>query len=305
MAALFINLIHVFIKSGKFEILMINFRNIRWSSYVNRRKHMITQEQSAGMSKERGIITKIDRLIDESGWRNVYSYLSSELYISICVLIFFAATGICYIFTYKISISLCIGIMSVFIWWLVLYISAISRYKKIENQLMIFINLLQNYSKTSDDLVDIISKCGNYLEEPLKFSVLQFQWEATHTGEIETALSHLKEQLPHRKLREIIQNLDMCRRHEANYEEVINDMRVSVQHYIKSHEECNNIRKSAKANILVMMIVGIIIIRLVNGFVDGGVFKLLCSNVIGIIIIIYIAVLCVAGIWQFIKLDRD
>lgn len=272
---------------------------------MERKNNAMLKQEQYGVIVEKGIFSKIDRMLDESGWRRIYSYLSSEVYLTVGFLVSIFLAFLCYLYFGRFFISFISICVTLLFWWLLLYISAAVRYKKIQNQLMFFINLLENYSRTSDDLIDIIAKTENYLEEPLKNVIAQFQWEARHTGEIETALSHLKVLLPHRKFQEIIQNLDMCRRHEANYDEVIRDMRLSVKEYLKSKEEKDNIRQMAKGSIIIMMFVGVFIIKLVNGFVEDGIFNLLSRSIFGICIIIYIIFLVLFGIWQFIKIDRD
>lgn len=297
--------IYSFLKIKKLDKVVYYIKKFQWGRYLERKNNAMLKQEQYGVIVEKGIFSKIDRMLDESGWRRIYSYLSSEVYLTVGFLVSIFLAFLCYLYFGRFFISFISICVTLLFWWLLLYISAAVRYKKIQNQLMFFINLLENYSRTSDDLIDIIAKTENYLEEPLKNVIAQFQWEARHTGEIETALSHLKVLLPHRKFQEIIQNLDMCRRHEANYDEVIRDMRLSVKEYLKSKEEKDNIRQMAKGSIIIMMFVGVFIIKLVNGFVEDGIFNLLSRSIFGICIIIYIIFLVLFGIWQFIKVDRD
>lgn len=301
----FMYLLFGFFRNRIPERIIYSVRQYQWSRYMKRKSASISNQEQVGVIKERGILLKIDKLLDEAGWRRIYSYFSSEVYFILGFIfsVFPAILG--YMLSGTLYVSFLIIVLVWFLWGMLLYICAAVRYKKIQGQLMFFINLLENYSRTSDDLVDIIAKTENYLEEPLKNTIAQFQWEARHTGEIETAIGHLKTRLSHRKMQEIIQNLDMCRRHEANYAEVISDMRVSIQEYLKSKEERNSINQTAKGSILVMMLVGLFIMKLVNGFVEGGIYNLLTSNILGMTILVYQILLIVFGIWQFIKVDRD
>ena len=279
------------------ERVIYYVRQIQWSRYLKRKSASVRNQEQFGVVKERGILLRVDKLLEEAGWRKFYSYFSSEVYFMLGFILSVLPAILSYMFSGALYVSFIIILLVWVVWGMLLYICAAMRYKKIQNQLMFFINLLENYSRTSDDLVDIISKTENYLEEPLRNTIAQFQWEAKHTGEIETAIGHLKTRLSHRKMQEIIQNLDMCRRHEANYAEIISDMRVSIQEYLKSKEERNGIRQSAKGSILVMMLVGVFIMKLVNGFVEGGIYNLLTSNVLGITILVYQILLIVFGLW--------
>lgn len=273
--------------------------------YVKRRKNLTAQLEQSGIIKEKGLMIRLDKLIEESGLKHFYSYMSGELFL-ISIISMSILIGIIVYLLFGNVFSSVLAIIGIVIGCFgVAYIFAGNRYKKTERQLLLFINLMENYSRTSDDLVEIIGRTESYLDEPLKSVIARFHWECGHTGEIGTALGHLKIQLPNRKLQEIIHNLDICRRHEANYEEVIKDMRVSVQEYLKSKEERKNIQQTSKGNVMVMMLVGVFIIKMVDKFIDGGVLNLLSSNIIGILILIYMFTLVLFGVWQFIKVDRN
>lgn len=281
------------------------FNNGIWLHYVKRKNLSAINKENSGTVENNGILDKIDGALNNAGWKEYYSYLSAEIFIAFIILITAVFSMIIYAFTKNRSVAFFVAVALLFIPWVILYFAVGIRYKKTERQLMIFINLLENYSRTSDDLVDIIAKTEKYLGEPLNSAIRKFSWEAQHVGETEIAILHLKEKIPHRKFQEIIQNLNICRSHDTNYEEVIADIRISMQQYLKAKEEKNSIRQGTRGSILIMMIVGCFIIRLVNGFVQGGLYRLLRSNFIGLIILFYILAVAIVGLWQLLKIDRS
>jgi len=284
-----------------FRIVYNNF----WNHYLKRKRIANISEKYYGITGEKGILNKIDKKINGTGWKERYSYLSSELFVAISIILSTIFWFISFLISHKFMFSFAICIPVLFIPWLILYFTEGIRYKKTEKQLMVFINLLENYSRTSDDLIDIISKTELYMDEPLKSAIRKFSWEAKHIGETDAAIKHLTEKIPHRKFKEIIQNLEICRKHDTNYEDVLKDIRVSIQEYLKSKEEKMIIRQNTRGNIMIMMFVGGFIMRLVNGFVEGGLLTLLSSNFIGILIITYIVLVVLTGIWQLVKIDRN
>ena len=301
----FVIFLFLFLNSYYVKCLFEKIYNRISNHHTNRKRTVHMNEMTNGSVDEKGLLNKIDSVLVSSGFREKYSYISSELLIlsDLCAAIF-CGLIICFFFGNKLSFFIVLGGFIVFP-CIVLYFLQGSRYLKTERQLMIFINLLENYSKTSDDLVDIISKTETYVDEPLKSAIRKFSWEAKHVGELDEAILHLKEKIPHRKFQEILQNLDICRKHDTNYEEVISDIRISMQQYLKSKEEKKSIRQSSRGNVIIMLLVGVFIIKLVDGFVEGGLIALLCGNILGGIILIYIIFVVLAGVWQLVKIDRN
>lgn len=273
--------------------------------YLLRQEAFQGQEGLPGAKKEKGWLFRLDRLLDEIGIRRKWSYLTAEIYL----LFFFAILAVIGVFIFLLTKSVVYFLLGMFLLTLIhgtgLYLLAGYYYKKTEKQLLAFINLIDNYAQTSDDLVEIIGKTETYLEKPLKTAVSEFHWEAVHTGEIDTALRHLTLKVQHGKLKEMIRNLDICRRHEANYTEIITDIRVSVKEYLASKEERRSIQQNARASIVIIILVGILILRLVNGFIGGDLWKLLLRSKAGIAILVYLFVVLTAGIRHFIKIDKS
>lgn len=305
VVCIFSILIYCFLNSGVIISWYKKIHNRFWHHYLKRKRIADISEEKYGLVDEKSFFAKVDNKLNATGWKERYSYLSAELFIAIVIILSLVSSFVLYCFFHKILLSIIVFIVVFAIPWCVLYFVEGIRYKETENQLMMFINLLENYSRTSDDLVDIISKTESYLNEPLKAAVRKFSWEAKHTGETDVAVKHILEKVPHRKFKEIIQNLEICRKHDTNYADVIKDIRVSLQEYLKSKEEKTSLRQNTRGNIFVMMLVGIIIIRLVNSFVEGGLLLLLQSNITGICIMAYIFVIVMIGVWQVVKIDRN
>lgn len=305
LVALCFVILIVLMFSNVASILFGRFNNGIWMHYVKRKNLSAINKENSGTVDNNGILEKIDVALNSAGWKEYYSYLSAEIFIAFIILITVVFSMIIYAFTKNRSVAFLFAVALLFIPWIILYFAVGIRYKKTERQLMVFINLLENYSRTSDDLVDIIAKTEKYLGEPLNSAIRKFSWEAQHVGETEIAILHLKEKIPHRKFQGIIQNLNICRSHDTNYEEVIGDIRISMQQYLKAKEEKNSIRQGTRGSILIMMFVGCFIIRLVNGFVQGGLYRLLRGNFIGLMILFYILAVAIVGLWQLLKIDRS
>lgn len=305
IAGFFSFIVYLCMKEGVIDTVIRRIYNNFWNHYLKRKRIAKISENYYGAVNEKGLLTKIDKKISASGLRDKYSYLSAELYIAISLLSSMAAGGVYFLIFHNFLWSILFSVIVFLTPWFILYFAEGIRYKKTERQLLVFINLLENYSRTSDDLVDIILKTEMYLEEPLKSSIRKFAWEAKNTGEIDIAIKHLVEKNSDRKFKEIIQNLEICRKHDTNYEDVLEDIRVSTQEYLRSKEEKMSLRQNTRANIIIMMLVGGVIVRLVNGFVEGGLLRLLMSGAIGILIVTYIVVVLLIGVWQIVKIDKN
>ncbi len=114
-------------------------------------------------------------------------------------------------------------------------------------------NLLENYSKTNDDILKIFGQVCPFLDEPLRSYVSDFYFSAVHDGDATRAFRNLEDSVGHEKLQEIIHNIEMCSKHEANYEDVIKDSRLSLSEYLGAREEKKAIVGNGRIEILMLL----------------------------------------------------
>lgn len=168
---------------------------------------------------------------------------------------------------------------------------------QIENQMLSFMNLIENFSAADDDIVNICDRANQYMEEPLKEIINDFVMEARLYGDLDAAFDKTATKLKGTKLREVFQNLKICSHHTTDYAEVIGDARSSVKEYLKSKVVRKAVINSARVDLAALVIAGDIILKILNEFLSRHVFAMLGESFIGIVIMLYCAVILLWGIY--------
>lgn len=267
------------------------------------------QDKEKQLLKEEGNQEKVeflyhlDMMMEQSNLKKWLPFLNTEFYIlgaiiagAGAVLLTESLTGmwICGILTM-------LGIMVAA--YLLIYILAGINYRRVEKNIITFCNLLENYSKSNDDIVSIFRYTVPYLEEPLKAYVMDFTSEAYNTGDIGTAFKNLTSKVEHEKFRDIIRNIDICSRHEANYEAIIADNRTMLKEYLKGKEERKSIINNGRLEIGILLLSCGLIIWMFRGFVDG-MGGLLLGTFIGNMILLYCGIVLLLCAWVMISFDK-
>ncbi|MCU6763049.1 Flp pilus assembly protein TadB [uncultured Roseburia sp.] len=133
-----------------------------------------------------------------------------------------------------------------------------------ERELLPFLNLVDNFSRSEQDLFRILERTGRYLKEPLRSAVIACSRQAVMTGNRYDAVWELIYQIQHPKFQEIIRNLEICSRNEANYSEVLRDMRQSLQHYIAARREEKEISKEGRIQTAFILLMGVVMMGMLT-----------------------------------------
>lgn len=141
------------------------------------------------------------------------------------------------------------------------------RYHQLDNQLLSFMNLIDNYSKMSDDIIEIFGKIYRYLDPPLSGLLEECYSQTMMTGNPELCLRELTDRMGHEKIKEIIDNIEIASRHEADYSVVINDEREIINNYLFDKKEKQSLINSARVECLILLGLGAALVyMLCDGF---------------------------------------
>lgn len=269
----------------------------------NRRQQEVFIRQQEG-AQEDSFLHKLDKLIINSNIRKFFPFINTEIYILITTV----TAGLGFFLMNFVSGNWILGLVtmlaSFLIFYFVVYIMAGVNYKKTEDNIVTFTNLLENYSKTNDDLIAIFGKIFPYLDEPLKTAVEDCYYEAVQSGNRILALNNLTEKIEHEKFKEIIRNLEVCSRHEANYAEIITDSRHMLREYIANKEERKSAIQTGRIEVAVILISCLVIINLLNSFLQGSILAMLTSDLIGKAILVYCIVIIFISIYKLLSFDK-
>lgn len=241
------------------------YQKISYNRYIEKRNKFINfsaakvslKEQKKKMAEEirlqKGFLYRMDRKIFQAGIHELS--ISTEKTLVIYVVIILSASfigGILGGWIWSI-IGLLIG---VFLPYTIISLLASRRYGQIEKQLLTFMNLIDSYSKTSDDIIEIFEKIYFYLNAPLSGILEDCCNEVRLTGDADAALQNLSMRIGHERLEEVIANLQIAAKHEADYSIVINDERELISNYLFDKKEKKSSLWTARIEILILFGIG-------------------------------------------------
>lgn len=239
-----------------------------------------------GAQEKTSFLYKIDLLLEQSGLKRYIPILNTELYLGLAVVL----SVILFLFGTAAAagnwiIGFGMALMGVVLLYGILEFLAGINFRHTEKSITQFANLIQSYSITSNDIIAIFGNIYIYLGEPLKSAVKSCFDEAHVTGDISTALVHLEKKINHPLFGMIIHNIEICSRHEANYSEIIVNIKKSLQDYMRNKEELKAMFDNGRAQIIMLIGLGVLILYILNGMVEENIYMLLTTTVIGQIIL--------------------
>mgnify|MGYP006329529395 FL=1 len=256
-----------------------------------------------GRQEKLNLLYKLDLLVLQSNIRKYIPFASTEILIVMTIILAAAAYGIVAHLT-GIWIFGMLGFAGVgFLCYMVLYFMALSSYRKTEESLMTFINLLENYSSMEDELIAIFSRIQTFLTEPIKSAVEQCCIEAEMTGDKGRAIRNLEKRIEHEKFKELVRNLEICSRYEANYGEVIKDSRSLLREYLAAAKERKAILNNARIEIAMIIGCSGIVFWMMNDFTQAGIMSVLLGSMVGNIILAYCILMLLYAVWT-VAIDR-
>ncbi len=256
-----------------------------------------------GRQEKLNPLYKLDLLVLQSNIRHIIPFASTEILMVLvtilATIVFVAVTSITHIWLFGV-----VGFLAVcFSAYMMLYFMAQINYRKTEESLMTFINLMENYSSTEDELIAIFSRIQTFLTEPVKSAVEQCCMEAELTGDKGRAIRNLEKRIEHEKFKEIVRNLEICSRYEANYAEVIKDSRSLLREYLAARKERKAIVNNARLEMA--MIIGCcgVVLGMMDDLTEQGFLHILLSSTVGNVILIYCIVIVLIAVWS-VTFDR-
>ena len=249
-------------------------------------------------------LQKWDRYFVQSGLQKKIPFLNSQLYLTGLLLGGAAGFGVFLLAGGKDPAA---GMAKGVIWTalelscgcMVIKVLRIRERKKTEGQLLPFLNMADNFSRADRDLFRILEKTGTYLKEPLKSALLECSSHASQTGNRYGAIQELVYRIEHPKFQEIIRNLDICSRNEANYSEVLQDMRESLLHYLSGCREEASILREGKIQILLILFMGMPMVGMLR-MITGVPLLSMTGNLFGRLVIGYWMGLLLFVLYQLI-----
>lgn len=273
------------------------------SKYEERRKNRDVYILLEGETEDITFLEKIDLLIERSGLRSYIPFVTGEILIVFSII---SALIISILFQ-KISgqILFSIAIFFIIIFFIYLSLRQLSKitYDKIDDQLLVYINTLENLTSTNSDIIEIMEKALPYMREPLKTFSRQFTFECKKGVTKEEAFKNFENKIESKRFKQLIKNMEICSKYEANYKEILNKSRVIMKNYFSEKERRKKEVRQGRIAIITVIIIGIILFKIVLQ-IDDGLALQLKNTFIGNIIMGYNLFVVLFAMFKFITLDK-
>lgn len=256
-----------------------------------------------GNQEKNSVFYTLDLTLNQSGIKKFIPFLSTEyliLFSSLAATASFFLAGIITEWSYGILAAVTVF----FIPYLLVRVLAEINHKRIEEQIIHFLNMVDNYNQSEDNLITIFGKVYKYLEEPLRSAIEDCYVEASYTGDMSAAFRKLETRIVHERFSEILQNLELCSLHEANYHVIITESREIMIKHKKSRDAIKNIVNKAKMGMLAMTVMLIMLVFMVSNIIGVNLITAMTGSVIGMAILIYLGFVIIYGIFSIITIAR-
>lgn len=256
-----------------------------------------------GATEEKTFIENIDLLIQRSRIKLMFPFLTSELLIILTLLAaaFISVSVFIYCKLLIAAISVFVIVISAII--ITLQFMARNTFNKIDKVQLGYTSILKNLSISNSDIVVIFEKSISYAPEPLKSYVVQFVFECKKGISISKAFSNFEDKIENKRFKQLIKNLDIASKHDANYAKVLDESRIIFKHYFAEKERRKKAVASGRAGIVLVVVVGCFVFKLLEAF-TGDILTQLRESPLGNILLVYFLMVFIYALYKFVALDK-
>lgn len=291
-----------------FEKTAKGFMKAMEATRKNTERRMAEEEllqQEVGNREKKNIFYRMDETLYHAGIKTKLPWITVELLILIVGIIMLA---IMFLFA-KSTGSFVIGMGVAFLIFIAvlatLKMMCYVRNRKVETNLLQFANLIENYSRTSDDIVGIFGKVYRYLEEPLRSGVAECYSEAITTGDFSKACTRLSKVMGNPQLSVLLSNIEICARHEANYETVTRSNKKMIREKLTENEIRREMANSGRIQVGFLVIIGGVIIAMLNRMTNGILFQSFFHTRVGNVIFVGVLGFVLFSAYKLLTIGQD
>lgn len=184
----------------------------------------------------------------------------------------------------SVKISLIAGLATAFVFAIIVFYSlsllAYNRRINLEKQLLQFTNACASASMQYTNIIDIFGIIYEQFNSPLKEALERCYIEAKQTSNKELALKHLEDKFDSTQFNFVIDNMELCSAITGDYYSTARDVSNTIAIYSTSYEKKRALLRNAKANIIAMFAISMVILYLLSLFL-GGIVDVIYSTTIG------------------------
>lgn len=257
-----------------------------------------------GWEKRKGIL-KLERLLHGSGMKKMVPFISAELLILLLLLL----AGAGYVTASLLHTGILFRILALFLGpaliFIVLHLKSLLNYNRVEKNLLTFLNLLDNFSVTEGEITAILYKVSRFVDPPLSDLLQECYFQTQITGDTSRALFDLQDKAVHPKFKEIIRNLEVCSRYDADYASVVSANRKSIQDYMAYRKKRKSIINVAKTELLLLIVMVFLLLGLIDMLLQASIWSITFGTMAGKCIMGFMLAVVVGFYCNIILFDKD
>jgi Flp pilus assembly protein TadB len=271
--------------------------------YSERQKAREAKFLYEGSTNDKRFIDKIDELVERSRIKTIFPFITSELLIAgtfvLALVSAFLFNRYYGFWLYTVSTFASVILLIVF----TLKYMEKRTFNKIDKQLLVYINTLKNLCSSNNDIVVIIEKSIPYVEEPIREYLEQFVFECRKGIPVYKAFRNLEDKVENKRFKQLIKNLAICSKHEANYEKIIKKSKVILKHYFEEKERRKKAVNGGRSVIVITFAMGLFTFNILESF-SGNLLNTLKTTLVGNVLLGYFLIVLIYATYKFITLDN-
>lgn len=275
--------------------------------FIDKRyEERLLSERAEEIYKKKGkdkksLLFKIDNLIYNSNIRKTFRFMSSELFIFIDALLSVTAAFSVYLIFQSYIFSSMAFLAVIILSYAVLREMARMNFDKIDDNIMPFVDALKSSAKIKNSILFMMEEATKSLKEPLKTHNEEFVMEVKRGVPMETAFNNYINKVENIRLKNILKNLYICSMNNADYSKLLTKTKVVIRKYYEEKERRKKKVQTGQVGIIAIILISLVIIHGLTG-ITPGFYEKMMDNVIGQVIIAYIAGVIIFAAYKCITL---
>ncbi len=248
---------------------------------------------------------KLELLLYYSGIRNKFPFLSAKVWLIGMFAIGCVAflLGMVLFWSVWESGILCAGTLILLFLWLE-FMRRINQ-KQTERYLLELLNLTESFAATEEEPLMILRACSSYLKGPVGQALRSIERYLSKGWSSGMILAQLKVMLEHPKWQEFIHNLSVCSMYNGEFSHVFRSSRNSIQSYLSVQKERQSVKRTARMEMFLITVLGMVIIVVLGNFLQLSVEELLWGNIVGKCCTLYMVGILCLFFWKMGACERE
>ncbi len=264
---------------------------------LENRRNLLTLQQ------ENSLLYRLEQELHYSGWKRKFPDLTAEKFLAGNIVMLSLIFLILSVFAGVIAAAL--GVIAAVLGETVaLLLGKVRAMRSVNGNLMKFLDFLGNYSITSGELTAVFGQVARYVEEPLKSVLEECCFEAQTTGDTAMALLTMAEKIEHPRFKELVRNMEISIRYAADFSILVQNSRRTLREYLRAGAERKSLLREAVINMLLLVGLSYFIFLIVDGLIDGSIWRILFGTMPGRLALGVLAVIFGLFLRQIYRINR-